>query len=244
MGAEPTPPDDLVDAHDPPTPARVARRALALAMVTFRGVVEVDAVDPGAVELWREARAWCGELGLDDELEPDERRIIAAPIGSLPMQRTIEVTWRAEGLVVLAYALGVVELPGLVEKCDPAAVANALGFLAPRDGTALAAPGLRPYEQLEQLTDAYRMLHWRLRHHASGKGPYHFAGLVANSACAEVVAERLELVDGDLALQGVPLTRADPDAVSNARSLVLERHTALEWLLGQHPEYSAIETDT
>lgn len=234
--------DDLV--HLPPTAERVARRALALALVTFRGVVEIDAADPAAGELWGEARAWFHELGVEDELEPAERSDVGAPLGSLPMRTAIDITWRAEGLVVLAWALGAVELPGLLEKSDGATVANSIGFLGERSATVLAAPRLRPIQELELMTEAFVAVHWRLRRHAREPGAYHFAALVAKNDWAPLIVGRLELIDGDLGLAGVPLTRAVGDPLDNARSVAQERHVALEWLVGQHPVYSRVESNT
>lgn len=236
--------DDEGLVHLPPTAERVVRRALALALVTFRGVVEIDAADPAAGELWREARAWFHGLGIEDELEPEERRVVEAPLGSLPMETTIDITWRAEALVMLAWALGAVELPGLLEKSDGATVANTIGFLDERRATVLAAPRLRPIEELELMTEAFLAVHWRLRRHSRESGPYDFAALVAKNDWASLIAGRLELIDGDLGLAGVPLTRAVGDLLDNARSVIQERHVALEWLTGQHPVYSQVESNT
>jgi hypothetical protein len=77
-----------------------------------------------------------------------------------------------------------------------------------------------------------------------GSGAYDFAALVAKNDWAPLIAGRLELIDGDLGLAGVPLKRAVGDVLDNALSVAQERHIAFEWLIGQHPEYSQVEANT
>lgn len=48
-----------------------------------------------------------------------------------------------------------------------------------------------------------------------------------------MIAGRLELIDGDLGVTGLLLTRAVGDLLDNARSVAHERHLALEWLIGR-----------
>ena len=137
--------------------------------------------------------------GLAVPLESGERSAVEAPLGSLPMQTSIDITWRAERLVALVWALGVAELPGLLEKTDGATIANTIGFLEERSGAVLATPRLRPIEELQLMNEVHLAVHWRLRRHQRevGSGAYDFAALVAKNVWAPVVAGRPELIDGD-----------------------------------------------
>lgn len=54
---------------EPPSAEQVARRALVLATVCCRGILELDGADPGAADFWKRASAWWTSLSLESELE-------------------------------------------------------------------------------------------------------------------------------------------------------------------------------
>lgn len=96
-----SPPDEVR------TPQGVARRSLALF-----GVWGLTIGVPREQVL-----AWLDESGLHAELTPNERTFIANPRPA-PKQ-LIDVGWHAERLIVLLWALGLVDnLPAADEKCD------------------------------------------------------------------------------------------------------------------------------
>src|SRR5207248_10992204 len=64
-------------SSDLPTPERVARRALALAAVTARALLEQqDSADPRGEANRQRFLSWVAALGLEDELEPDEWEVL------------------------------------------------------------------------------------------------------------------------------------------------------------------------
>src|SRR5947199_2100857 len=93
------------DKPEPPTPKRVARRALALAAVTARALLEQqDPADSRSEANRQRFLSWVAALGLEDELEPDEWEVLQRPVGRLDRQAAVNATWRLEGLGVLAWA--------------------------------------------------------------------------------------------------------------------------------------------
>jgi hypothetical protein len=94
----------------PPTPARVARRALALTTVTARAILEQGGVNlglgrpnwnpliwmrhrlAGQAEQHRQLLQWVQLLGIDDEFEPDEWEVLQRPPGRLEQQQQITST--------------------------------------------------------------------------------------------------------------------------------------------------------
>src|SRR3954465_6747833 len=88
----------------PPSAARVAARALALATVTSRAQLECDE-DAEEAEFRRgHLCGWFDHLGIAEELEENESALLRAPVGRLDRQSTTEATWRSEGLLVLGWS--------------------------------------------------------------------------------------------------------------------------------------------
>jgi len=144
--------EDIDEEFLAPSAARVAARAIVLAAVMTRGMIESDG--EGAVEERRGLLCrWLDNLDVARELEDGESAIIRAPAGLLDRQGIVNASWRSEGMVVLAWSLGRVDLPGYDCQCDPVAVAGRLGFLAERAGTVLASPSLREAEEIERGAD-------------------------------------------------------------------------------------------
>jgi hypothetical protein len=56
--------------------------------------------------------------------------------------------------------------------------------------------------------------------------------------------DRLEILKGDLAIDGVRIDRAQQAAFRRTLSITQERHQAFNWLLGFETLYSDVTTDT
>src|SRR5262245_20037254 len=78
--SRPRPPGEEREGAEPPTPERVARRALALTAVTTRAILEQDAENPKAAGTYQDLLAWVREAGIDDELEPEESEVLQRPL--------------------------------------------------------------------------------------------------------------------------------------------------------------------
>jgi hypothetical protein len=108
---------------------------LVLAAVACRGLIEKDAAKPGAEKLRKRVVGWLDNIGVYAEMESDEISLLGTPLGELERKATLNATWRSEGMVVLAWALGCAELPPISEECEPSNVANGMGFLDERQHT-------------------------------------------------------------------------------------------------------------
>jgi hypothetical protein len=110
----------------PPDAHRVAARALVLAAVSSRGQIESDELHPAAEAFRQRAVDWLHQIGVSPELEPEELSLLSTPLGQLHRQLARNAGWRAEGLVVLAWALGRAVLPPASVECDFVSIANSL----------------------------------------------------------------------------------------------------------------------
>jgi hypothetical protein len=245
--------EDDEDEIDPPTAERVARRALALAALTARAVLEQDARAPDAAERHRELLEWVREMGIEDELEgpspwrskPHERSIFESPLGGMDPQAHVDSMWRSEGLAVLAWALGLYELPPHDEPADVDELWNALGLLDGEEARALlASPVLRPREEIGALRARLFALHWRLRDYTLRPQRMDFAEFARTSWFGPLDITGVALAEGDLSVRGTPIDQADPAFLGALHSAAQERHVAANWLYEGPERYSETDAST
>ena len=224
-----------------PDAARVRRRAWALAAVAERGLIETAAADDGEARLAR-LRRWVDLSGIRTELTAAERALIDAAPGALPGRQVVDAIWRSEGLAVLAWALGAIDLPAHDEPADVAAVAAAIGLLA--EPVAAAPATLRAPAELERLRRRQLAIHWRLRQHRLAPAAVDLVRLAQADFLGGFDLFGVALAERDLAIGGEPITRADPERIRAAMSIARERHHASNWLRGDDADYAAIATPT
>jgi Domain of unknown function (DUF4272) len=232
------------EAPTPPTPDRVAARAIVLSAVACRALIEKDAEKTGAEQLRRDVVEWLNRVGVSDEMEPSEAALLSTPLGKLDKKTTMDATWSSEGMVVLAWVLGCVSLPAFYAECEPSDVANAMGFLGERDTTVLRRPRLRDSSEIAVSEETYLTLHWRLRQFSIEPGTMDLAAYVSSCNWGPLRLDQLELCEGDLAVEGVRIDRLDYPVFRRTLSIVQERHRAFNWLIGWDSVYSQVTTDT
>jgi Domain of unknown function (DUF4272) len=228
----------------PPSAERVAARAMVLSAVSCRGAIESDAGKAGAEALRQRILPWLEDIGAASELEPAEAALISTPLGKLDSRTCVDATWQSEGVQVLAWALHCAKLPPAHVQCDPADVANGMGFLDDRERTPMHNPVLRHEDEIGKWTDTYMTLHWRLRLITSNPGPMDFVANVAAATWYPLRLDRLELQDNDIIIDGVPIHKLDQARYRQILSIAQERHRAFNWLVGFELIYSQVTTDT
>ncbi|HUB53327.1 MAG TPA: DUF4272 domain-containing protein [Terracidiphilus sp.] len=228
----------------PPTPERVAKRALALAAVSCRGLIESDAAKSGAEDMRSQILPWLESVGAANELEPKEADLLSIPLGQLDPKTAIDASWSSEGMAALAWALGYCVLPPFHVEIDPADVATSMGFLDDRENTPVHNPKIRDEKEIDKRRNSYLTVHWRLRQQSLEPGPANLVDYVQNCKWAELELDGLEIIDHDLAINGVRIDRVAYSQFREVLSITQERHQALNWLLGFEELYSQVTTDT
>jgi hypothetical protein len=243
--SRPRPPGEEPEGADPPSAGRVARRALALTAVTARAILERDTENPEAAGTYQDLLAWVGGLGIDDEFEPEEWEVLQRPPGRLDQRAQIDSTWRLEGLVVLAWALGKFEIPPHDQLVEVNPLWRSLGLLdAEAAGALLAGPALRSREEIGALRNRLFALHWRLRNFHVSPGVMDFAEYARTCWFGPLDVTGLPLVEGDLGLRGERIDRAAGEVFSSAHSAAQERHQAVNWLWEGPRRYSRASVAT
>lgn len=235
------PPDPDDEEIPPPTAERVAARALVLAAVVARG--HLEHMPPGQGDLQR-LIDWMDAHELWDEAEAPEQRLLRTPRGKLDQQTTINSTWRSEGLVVLAWALGLIELPAHDEPVDPQLVTEAVGLFERELPAGIRAPKLRSPDELSWQHGRCLGLHWRLRDFSLRPVAMDFEAFAAECWFGSFDIAGIGLIDKDLSVRGSAISNADPQAVGMTNSVAMERHQACNWLAGYDRVYSRVDTST
>ncbi len=230
---------------EPPSPERVVRRALALAAVTGRALLEQDDPAQEWVPLFYQGTlAWVEGLGIGNELEPDEWEVLQRPPGRLDLRAQTNATWRLEGLVVLAWALQRFELPPYDRLVHPQALIRSLSVPDIEPARELLAdPTLRTAEELKTLRHQLFSLHWRLRNYSLEPKAMDFETFARECWFGPLDIRPYKLIGGDLALGDYAIHDAPDDLFRTALSATMERHQAINWLT-TGGLYSATDTST
>lgn len=229
-----------------PCAERVARRAIALAAVGNRGLVENEL---GSVEMPEErllATIECViESGVADELEAAEWDILRAPLGELDEQLMIDSVWRLEGLGVLLWALQRYELPPYDELVTPADLFELVGFFDTEVALEfISGARLRPYEELDAYCNHATMANWRFRNFRLRPTPVDFVGMSRGCWIGTFDITRFRILNNDVMLRDEEISEADRELVGLCESIANERHLAINWLDGESKIYSETDTST
>lgn len=230
----------------PQSPERVARRAMALTAVAARATLELDAPQMDAPEVQRKQIVeWVGEVGIGDELEPQEWKVLQRATGKLEQQDSIDAMWRVEGLAVLAWALQLHALPPDDELSDPPRLYESMGlFDAERASETLKRPSLRSEGELAAMRTHLLMFHWRMRDYSIRPEAMDFAAFSQDCWIGSFDISTFRLIDKDLAIGDRPIHEAADDERSRVRSTAMERHLAINWVMGESGIYSETDTGT
>jgi hypothetical protein len=231
---------------EPPSRKRMATRTLALAAVSARGLLEGGCCATEKHETDRkEILSWIQSVGIEDELEPDEWKVLQRPVGSLDRQAAVDASWRVEGLAVLAWAFHRAELPPYDQQIEPAKLYAALECWDEKAGKEfLASARSRPPEELAEFQTIILAVHWRLRQLSLDPRAIDFRKFSRDGWMAPFDLQPFRIIHGDLALGDYPVSKAPKELLEAAGSSAQERHLAINWLMGYSPTYSETDTST
>jgi hypothetical protein len=248
---EPLPPDFREQEPDdgelfPPDATRVARRACCLAAVALRGIASNWPHDEQQ-KMVADLRGWFEQSGLEDEIESTERETMLAPASELDQRGAVNASWRWEGATVLAASLGKLTLPPHEQQVHPKQCGDACGLLESREqlDQRFAAAAFDPRFDRFAYGDRAIAIHWRLRQFVNAdRKPMDFATFARGVQWATFDLRGVKLIEGDLAVGDVPISRASEQDVFRTMSIASERHIAANWLIGWDPIYSDVENPT
>jgi hypothetical protein len=154
-------------------------------------------------------------------------------------------TWRLEGLVVLAWALGRFQIPphDALVAVDP--LWGSLGWLDVDVARGLLANAtLAARQEIGMLRNRLFTLHWRLVDYRVNPKMMDFADFARTCSFGPLDLTGLPLIEGDLSLGGKRIDRATPEMLACTASAARERRQAVNWLWEGAERYSEVRTDT
>jgi hypothetical protein len=173
------------------------------------------------------------------------REELRAALDRLPSddESVVDSVWRGEALGTLLWALQLAELPAYDHPFEPEQVAAA----DPAEGE------LRDEEELELEQESARLWHWRARTSGLQSQPgielpdryASFDQLIAATAMRGYEQGLLPPpMRGDFRAYGKVYRHLPPDQHAEAHSIAVERHHALNWLLGEGTTWEDVPLDT
>lgn len=215
--------------------------ALGQCYLACRAMIDGDP-DPEAQAMADRILAFTREAGIYETYEPAEIRLLQAPFGSLPRPERVALSWAVEGVAVMAWALGKAPLPPFDIRTQGAPIGCALGLFEHGSPEFLQEAKLRSPAEIQMCALSYTVLSWRLAQYIENRARLDFAARLKEPDGPHMIVDGINLQDGDLAIDGMPIDQVDEDRLVEVCSIVRERHKAFRWLLGYEKSYAAVAT--
>lgn len=217
---------------EPPAAVRIARRAMILAGISARAMYEVQRSPTADREAARQQLViWFHQVGLIDEAEPYECKVLMTPVGELPPHVQSDASWKAEASGVLSWALGLMDLPAYDRCVDLNVLFQSLCVNEVAAGQSLIVNAkAMPLTEREQFRKRMMTLHWRLRSFDNEPEYMDFVKTVEQWEDLRFDVRGLWLVNRDLSVGGIELANAGRADVNRLQDIVMERHVAASWL--------------
>jgi len=229
----------------PPRATLVIHRAFVLAALVCRGFIDGAVEKPEAEAIQNQVIAWLTKRKLWKKIEPEEARILRADIGTLTQEEVTQITWYAEGLAILAWALNRMELPRHDEEVDPYLTTDAVWFLDEDAEEVLAAASLRSQPELAACREVLYAIHCRLRAVMRERQRQDFSAWIEMSWLDILKLDKSQLlIEGDLAVRGEGVAEVSEPHLQHCEAIMRERHRAIIWLFDSDTTYSLISVDT
>jgi len=226
-------------------PEIVAKRALALAACCCRGFIDEGKGNPDAESVRERMIQWIEKFKLKEQLGPFEWDSIRSPLGGLESVVAKRMSWEAEGLAVLAWALQLGQLPMHDDQVDPYAVTDSVFFLGDEAGNVVANASLRESEQLLAYREMMYAIHCRIRYFFRNGEKKDFTSWIEPEwlTVLKVDSRRL-VVDGDLGFEGKPMSAVEPGRLRTFEWGINAQHRASVWLIGEEEKHWETPADT
>jgi hypothetical protein len=195
--------------------------------------------NPGAKKMSDAILTFVNGVGIANELLPREIQLLDAPFGTISEPDRIATSWLSEGMTVLAWSIGLAELPDFQTKCHPGPGSISLGMFRPGTRERLSQAALRDAAEIEMKSLTYLALNWRIGQFVlDPAATLDFAARLKDPHSPDLLVDEIELVDGDMAIDGLPLSKVPHERAGEVFYVVRERFNAFRWLQGFSPAYS------
>jgi len=191
------------------------------------------------------------QSGLWNAMGQEERNFMEARSTELTQQARIDASWRVESIVCLLWALGYIsELPPYDQQADPE-LTNKLPVESAE--VLMKKAVLRDHTLTERQRDLAELWHWRSRTRQLQESKFMFEfpdGMTIEKVIAMASAKAAKdgviptPIGDDFPAFGKAYRDLAQQEYSQATSIAVERHRALNWLCGLAPGNRWAETPT
>jgi len=213
-----------------------------------------DKLDRTSKARTEERLAQIRKIGIWEHASPKEKEFLLSYGLQMDEYEQLAAAWRMECVAMLMWALGLVaEWPSVeMQTEDP-------DLLKTLPHPANYKPALREFEEISRKRDLIELWHWRVRTRRlveEGRplnpdaemlksGPRTYDDIVRDVAKkAREQGDLPEIIDEDFVFRGEPFRDISAGDYSEATSIIMERHYALNWLCGFAPDNKWDETTT
>lgn len=193
------------------------------------------------------------ESGLWEYATPEEKKFLSSYGFKMDAYAHVAAAWRMECVGMLMWALGLIDKwPAIDDQIDP----KLLKTIPPPAGYKAR---LRSSDEISQKRDLIEFWHWRVRtrqlieerrplrpdEHMKKLGIRTYDDIVRQAAKSGLEQGGLtEILEEDFVFRGKPFRALSSEEFSEAASIIMERHYALNWLCGLAPKNRWDETPT
>lgn len=157
----------------------------------------------------------------------------------------IRVSWHAEGLAIIAWALGRFNFPKKEEKVDPFELTDSLWFLHKEAIDVIKSAKLRPSNELDACRDYFYAIHCRIRDYQRTKSVKNIEQWIEMDWLKTLGVDSPLGLNHDFLIGGVEISAANDEIIRQTEEIICERHRAIIWLSGEGgPLYSQVTVDT
>ncbi|MBX4205883.1 DUF4272 domain-containing protein [Candidatus Microgenomates bacterium] len=242
-----------------PTKEEVVNRALCLGAFWWRSQVEIlnqmsKKNAPGLIKVNKQAvellEQWLTKEHLQQHLSKKEKNLFGKSLDSWDNQERLNGTWRKESTGILLWALGFInKIPPYDIEFDKK-IKDKLPLLKPTESFRKEAK-LRSRQEITKARDSAQHWHWRSRTTQimnDGIKPPN------NLTFQEIIKASVELgykedwnpkpIDNDFPAFGKAYKDLKVEEYSIVTSIAMERHFALNWLMGYSSDWDEMSTPT
>lgn len=232
--------------------AEAAARLLLLSAVLQRAYLEQARHSPedDAPGERFDLAAWAGAEGLLAQATSLETALLHAPFGFLDAGVVTDLSWEAEALVALGWALGLRDAsPGPPLPADPGPILAQLPQPWASSRAFVDGARLRDESAIAEERERAELWLWRVDAERAHRDDPAADRRELEAAIREVAndAARAGLlpapVDGDMPVNGQPFRRLSPEALDEVSEVATHRLRAINWLCGFGDAWDSVPLD-
>jgi Domain of unknown function (DUF4272) len=157
-----------------------------------------------------------------------------SPVGKLEEDHAWHMSWLAEGVMVLGWALDHCEFPSYDQEADLGLLWHLAGLT--QDGRQAAQlvsmASLRPEAEIKKASDQMLAVHWRLKQFLQDQTHRDLHAFAEKASFMHLDLGMIQVEEGDLAIDGLPLAKCELSRVEVVANVVTERQKMMRWLMG------------